>query len=125
MRVLICGGREFNDWDFLNDTLYDIFNEIGLGASKLVIIHGGARGADSLAGRFAKEYGIEVEEYPVTKEEWKTLGKGAGHIRNAKMLHNGNPSLVIAFPGGNGTRNMVDIARKAGVTVKEIEYGND
>jgi hypothetical protein len=37
------------------------------------------------------------------------------------MLLEGKPDLVVAFPGGKGTADMVRRARKANVPVKEIE----
>jgi ABC-type sugar transport system substrate-binding protein len=39
------------------------------------------------------------------------------------MLDEGKPDIVVAFPGGTGTADMVRRARKAGVVV--IEVTND
>jgi hypothetical protein len=36
------------------------------------------------------------------------------------MLAEGAPGLVVAFPGGKGTANMVRLSREAGVEVREI-----
>jgi hypothetical protein len=36
------------------------------------------------------------------------------------MLVYGKPQLVVAFPGGGGTANMVEQAEAAGVKVKPI-----
>lgn len=52
--------------------------------------------------------------------DWNAHGRSAGPIRNAKMLAEGKPDLVVAFPGGKGTAHMVGIARKAGVPVVEM-----
>ena len=82
------------------------------------IIQGGAKGADFLAKVYAHECGIPCEEYPA---DWKAYGKAAGHLRNQKMLDEGKPDLVVAFPGGNGTADMVARARKAGVEVLVVE----
>lgn len=49
--------------------------------------------------------------------EWDRLGRKAGPIRNQRMLDEGKPALVIAFPGGTGTAGMVAIARKGRVPV--------
>lgn len=78
------------------------------------IIEGEARGADTLARKYAEEHGIHVAPFPA---QWDTHGKAAGPIRNAQMLREGQPELVIAFRGPNnrGTQNMIDQARKAGV----------
>lgn len=58
--------------------------------------------------------------------DWGSLGKAAGPIRNSLMLTEANPSLVIAFPGGKGTADMISKARAAGVKVIEVsKYEGD
>jgi hypothetical protein len=81
------------------------------------LIAGGARGADTLAYEWAQARGIPAVVY---KADWAKLGRAAGPIRNQRMLGEGNPNLVIAFPGGRGTANMVRLAREAGVEVIEL-----
>lgn len=110
MRVLVCGGRDFNDYDLLKRIL-DAYTDI------TEIIHGAARGADTLGGRYGRETGIDVTEFPA---DWRAFGKGAGHIRNRQMLEYG-VDLVLAFPGGRGTQNMIDQSIKAGVETRIIE----
>ena len=85
----------------------------------LVIIHGAARGADSIAGAVASRFeGVKVEEYPA---EWKKHGKKAGPLRNIRMLQEGQPELVVAFhddlANSKGTRHMATIAAKQGLEV--------
>jgi UDP-N-acetylmuramoylalanine-D-glutamate ligase len=60
--------------------------------------------------------GLEV--YPA---DWKLHGKSAGHIRNQQMLDESKPDIVIAFPGGRGTANMIKRAKKAGVEVFQVD----
>jgi YspA, cpYpsA-related SLOG family len=114
MRILVCGGRGFKDCDLLNRTLDDAHTAGPIS----VLIHGLARGADSLAAEWAERNHVDVEGY---RADWKKYGPGAGPIRNAEMLKKGHPKLVIAFKGGDGTRNMVKQARAAGVPVLEIK----
>lgn len=87
----------------------------------ITVIHGGARGADQIAGEFAEFYHCAVEEYPA---QWQTYGKRAGFVRNRQMLEEGKPEIVLAFYSGSerskGTAMMVDISRQAGVEVVEI-----
>jgi hypothetical protein len=117
VRVLVCGGRDYSDKDRLNAVL-DKLNDAGEGDQIAVIIQGGARGADRLAGEWAysKPY-VRQEQFDA---EWDHYGKMAGGIRNQRMLDVGQPDLVIAFPGGRGTADMVRKARRAGVQVVEI-----
>lgn len=88
---------------------------------KVRIVTGGASGVDSAAIDWAVVSWTDFKEYPVSKEEWKILGKAAGPIRNKQMLDEEKPDLVIAFPGGKGTADMVRQAKKAGVEVIKIE----
>lgn len=113
LRILVCGGREYDDYETLSAYL-DNFHE----PQPIVIITGDAKGADFLGRVYAKLCGFEWIEF---KAEWKKYGKAAGPIRNQQMLDKGKPDLVIAFPGGTGTADMVRRAKAAGVEVEEVE----
>lgn len=123
-RVLICGGRNFNDYEFLKKHVKlivsrkKLLDETFNAPRDLVIIHGGARGADSLADDLANECGLQKEVYPAN---WEKYGKSAGYIRNQQMLNEGKPDLVIAFTGGVGTNMMCDIAQKSGIEVVRVK----
>lgn len=112
MRVLVCGGRDYKDYQKVEETLDTIKKDNNI----LEIIHGDATGADSCAKMWAIANKQPQHSYPA---EWEVYGKPAGMIRNRAMLSL-NPDLVIAFPGGKGTANMVKIAREANIEVKEI-----
>ena len=123
MRILVCGGRDFDDYNLLSRTLHEVIQSAIKSPDEnmyenTVIIHGCARGADSLAGRWAFTNNIPIKHYPA---KWDEYGKAAGVIRNGTMLKEGKPDLVITFPGGKGTAHMISIAREAGVEVREIE----
>jgi len=114
MRVLVCGGRGFSDCKLVFDTLDR------LAKSEVVdcIIEGDAPGVDRMAGAWAKRRRVDLRLFPA---DWQTYGRAAGPIRNRKMLDEGKPDLVIAFPGGRGTANMVEQAERAGVRVIRLE----
>ena len=126
MRLLVCGGREFDDWKLLSDSIWSVLESHdmvhqGVFETKeveLVIIQGGAKGADFLARVWAKLWGIKMIEYPA---DWNKYKGGAGPIRNKQMLVEGKPDLVIAFRGGNGTANMIKQAKGAGVPVEIVK----
>lgn len=111
-RVLVCGGREFNDHALAFRTLDE------LRPAPVRIIQGGAAGADELARNWAARNFITYEHFPA---DWATHGRAAGPIRNQQMLEQGKPDLVIAFPGGRGTADMVRRAKAAGVRVVEVQ----
>ncbi len=108
MKVLITGGRDYTDFNAFEHAL------LQLPFKPELIIHGGARGADTLADMWAKKYGIFVMRMDAL---WNAHGKGAGPKRNWAMLHFGRPDYCIAFPGGNGTADMVRQCEKACVVV--------
>jgi hypothetical protein len=115
MRILVCGGRDFNDSRAVFRALDELHaSERGPITS---LIEGGARGVDESAYGWALKKGLQHKTYPA---DWAANGKAAGPIRNAVMLRDGNPDLVMAFPGGRGTAHMVSLARKAGVEVIEV-----
>lgn len=111
MRVLVTGGRDYKDKDKVWHEL-DLLKERS--STPIVIIEGGATGADAFAAEWARLQGDDPDEYPAA---WKQYGKAAGAIRNQQMLDEGKPDVVFAFQGGNGTKDMVVRAIKAGVRV--------
>tara|TARA_B100000745_G_C20122409_1_gene384325 strand:+ start:816 stop:1202 length:387 start_codon:yes stop_codon:yes gene_type:complete len=108
MRVLVCGGREYND----EETLMNFLDKVHQTIQITTLIHGHAKGADTLGELWAK-----LNEIPSLgfRANWTKHGKAAGHIRNTKMLKEGRPDVVIAFPGGKGTKNMMDQTTKNNV----------
>jgi hypothetical protein len=80
------------------------------------IIEGAASGADHMAFNWAKDRGVEVLEFSA---DWKTHGKSAGPMRNRQMLNDGQPTAVVAFPGGRGTADMIRAAKAVGLPVWE------
>jgi len=112
MRILVCGGRDFSNEKLLGSVLNSYFY-----GPEDCLICGMARGADMLAHKYVSRTDSHIEEYPA---DWEKYGKSAGPIRNQKMLDEGTPDLVVAFPGGRGTANMISLAKKAGIKVMEI-----
>jgi hypothetical protein len=107
MRVLFCGGRHFDDTRRVRaafDALRPTF-----------VITGGATGADTLADNVAAARGVPRVVYPAN---WEGDGKAAGPIRNARMLSEGRPDLVVAFYGGRGPADLETKAKAAGVHVE-------
>lgn len=113
MRVLVCGGTKYNNTKLIYDTLDHLHESIGF----TVIIEGEAQGVDITSRHWAESRGIEVEPYPA---DWNRYGKGAGHIRNKQMIDEGNPDLVIAFPGNRGTKNMKMQTRHNSISLIEV-----
>lgn len=113
MRVLVCGGRYFDEWRMVATALDTL--------EVTVLMQGGARGADALALKWAETRGVPVITFPAN---WRA-GKRGGPERNAFMLEEGKPHLVVAFPGGTGTQDMIRRAEAAGVPVKRFPLSPD
>jgi hypothetical protein len=114
MRVIVCGGRDYKDRTRLFETLDRIVTNRG---HIDALIHGNAKGADTLAHVWALSRDITTIPVP---PDWQRYGPSAGPIRNRKMITEHNPDLVIAFPGGKGTKNMIELAHGASIEVIEV-----
>lgn len=121
MRVLICGSRTWTDKKAVGVVLSGLVVE---GSGCLTVIHGGARGADTLAAESAAWVicdDFDLPEIVAFPADWTTHGKAAGPIRNQQMLDEGKPDVVWAFTddlaASKGTADMVRRARKAGLPV--------
>ena len=120
MKILICGDRDWTDDATISTFLHSWPKDT-------VIIHGDCRGADSIAGKIAKEIGLIVEAYPA---QWTKYHEEAGPIRNAQMLDEGKPDMVVYFhhnlAESKGTKNMVMQANYANIRVFDgwalVEY---
>ncbi len=114
MKVIVCGDRNWLGWAAIERELERL-------PAGTTIIHGAARGADTIASVLGVRMGFHVKVYPA---QWEQFGRAAGAIRNKWMLDAG-PDLVLAFHSdirqSKGTANMIEIAKKAGVEVKLFE----
>lgn len=110
MKVIVTGGRDYDERAFVYETLDKIHANVGI----TLLIQGGARGADRLALEWAKSRGIPFLTY---EADWDTHGKAAGMIRNRQMLKENTDALVVAFPGGNGTIGCVKEAMRLGMKI--------
>lgn len=106
MIALVCGGRDYRD----EKEVFSMLDSLDIDA----IVHGGADGADRLAGEWAISRMIPEIIVPA---QWKGYGKSAGPVRNRWMIDFTKVDTVIAFPGGRGTANMVDLARQFGLSL--------
>lgn len=115
MRVLVCGSRDWANYSAIR-------NRLAVFAPCVVIVHGGARGADELAGRAATELGLEQD---VFLPDWERYGRRAGYLRNRQMIDSG-VELVIAFwrNRSTGTGHTIDLAQRCGIPVEVREWPN-
>lgn len=118
MILLVCGGRDYDDRDYVWAYLDMRLATCPVGET-LTIVEGGASGADSLARSWARDKIRKRRNVRLitVSADWQKHGRAAGPIRNQQMLTEHKPDLVAAFPGGKGTNHMVTIAKEQGFNV--------
>lgn len=115
MRVIIAGGRDFNDYKILCKVCDHMLSK----STSIEIVSGAAKGADSLGEQYAIDRLLVLKEFPA---DW-SIGKSAGYIRNKQMAQYAD--ALIAFWNGKskGTKHMIELAKSNGLKVK-IQYYN-
>jgi len=119
MRIGVTGGRDFGDWNLVANTVHAL--PCG------VLVHGNAPGADYLCAKWwTRMMGREDEPHPAdwerdcdercTHPPRRGRCPAAGPIRNQEMVDSGL-DLLVAFPGGRGTADMVRRAKAAGIPI--------
>lgn len=111
-RVIIAGGRDFKDYELLEQTMDHLLSNVH---EEIVVVCGMASGADTLGERYAKSKGYEVHYYPAN---WEKYGRAAGPRRNEQMAQNAD--ALVAFWNGSsrGTKSMIDLAYRYGLKVR-------
>lgn len=114
-KILVCGPRDWQDKALVYGVLDSYKEVVEKRNLQLVIVNGGAKGADTFARMWAAENGVTEKRYPA---QWERYGKSAGPKRNVEMLVQEQPSLVIGFAEGfilsKCTGDMINRARKGG-----------
>ncbi len=124
IKILICGGRHFNEYEVFCKTVKSIIEELKIELEEIELVSGGCEGTDKMAERFAEDNGIPIK---VFLPDWKRYGKAAGPIRNRQMIvfiKDFDFRYVIAFTSdkSRGTRNTIDLAKKNNIEVYEFDY---
>lgn len=130
--VLVTGSRHAQyshgkTWDLFTREMNKATKDWA--TSKILVVHGGARGIDALAARWCEQTGIEQR---VFQANWSEHGKSAGPMRNHQMVdcvlfHRSRGAEVecLAFPAANtesrGTVNCIVTAKRAGIPTKKME----
>lgn len=129
--VLVTGGRKYSN----RTHLWSVLDELHSLHPNIFIIHGDATGADSLADswamvrlgkdrlrRFPAKWTVTMDT-PKWRIRWDKHGNPydmlAGADRNQQMIDEGKPNLVLAFPGGSGTNDMLRKAKSAKIAIRK------
>ena len=113
-RIVIAGCRDYNNYaeakTYIDFCLSDIRRE-----NNIIIVSGCASGADAIGERYAEENGFKVEKYPA---DWKKYGRSAGPKRNKQMAEVSDYVICFWDEKSNGTKSMIEYAKKCGKTVR-------
>ena len=119
IRLIIAGSRDFNDYELLEKEvdkfILNIQDSLGNGVP-VEIVSGGARGADRLGERYAKERGLPIKQFI---PDWES-GKGAGYVRNEEMAKYSSNTIIFILSGSKGSTHMAKIAKKYNLGLKVI-----
>ena len=110
-RVIIAGTRTFENYSLLCEYVDFKLSKVD---DEIEIVSGGARGADLLGERYAKEHGYKLRVFPA---QWSIYGKRSGPMRNAKMAKYADALIVLWDGKSPGTKNMIDEAKKNGLKI--------
>ena len=120
MKVIIAGGRDFDNYNLLTTTISNFEKEHG---KVTEVISGTARGADILGEIYANINNIAIKKF---RPDWDNLGKRAGYVRNTEMAAYAkrNDGFLIAFwnKKSKGTKHMIDYAKKVKLNTIVIHY---
>jgi hypothetical protein len=133
IRIIIAGGRDFDDYKLLKSETFRIMREIAqkltgkqtLNKQFLTIVSGMANGADKLGAQLAKDFELKLQEFPAN---WDRYGRRAGYMRNVDMAEFVSESevhgVLIAFWDGEskGTKHMIDTAKKKNIETHIVSY---
>ena len=122
-KLIICGGRHFDDYEALERVVDKVISELN-SSEESEIVSGHCQGTDLLGELYAEKHGLKCTVFPAN---WKKFGKAAGPIRNSEMIKyisdSENPAVIaLVGPNAKGTMDTVNKAIKARFSVYKIGY---
>lgn len=115
LKVIIAGGRDLNNYSLLSDKLDKLFSQ----RNDVVIVSGMAKGADTLAVKYAGEKKIRVSEF---KAEWLKYGHSSGFRRNVEMARFADACVCFWDGKSTGTKHMIETAKRHHLKLRIVNY---
>lgn len=123
LKIIVAGSRGFADYDNtfapVLDTYLSDVGQLKYPPDSIEIVSGGARGADRMAERYAKERGLKFRLFPA---DWEAHGKAAGPIRNEQMAEYADWCIVFWDGESRGSKNMIKTAEKHSLRLNIFNY---
>ena len=115
MRLAVIGSRDFKDFDLLVKSIEEFCAE----DPPTLIVSGGAKGADSLAERYAGERGIETQ---IFLPDWQKFGRSAGFRRNQDIVDSSDVCIAFWDGSSKGTLSSIEMAKKREIPLKIVRF---
>ena len=116
MKLIVAGGRWFNDYDLMKNTLDFFLKDT---TESIEIVSGKASGADTLGERYAREKGYPVKEFYA---QWGLYNKRAGFLRNKDMAEYATHCICFWDGESKGTQHMIELAKNNGLNLRVVRY---
>ena len=117
-KVIIAGSRSFSNYKLLKRVCNNFLRNKRK-THNVIIVSGGARGADSLGEKYSDEEGFDLEVYPA---QWDKYGKRAGFRRNEQMAEVADALIAVWDGKSHGTKHMIDIMNNKNLEVRVVKY---
>lgn len=117
-KVIIAGSRGFSNYKLLKEKCNEYLREKRK-EYNIIIISGGARGADTLGEKYAQDEGFSLEVFPAN---WNKFGKSAGFIRNEQMAEIADALIAFWDEKSHGTKHMIEIMENKKLLVRVVNY---
>ena len=117
-KVIIAGSRGFSNYKLLKEKCNEYLREKRK-EYNIIIISGGARGADTLGEKYAQDEGFSLEVFPAN---WNKFGKSAGFIRNEQMAEVADALIAFWDEKSHGTKHMIEIMENKKLLVRVVNY---
>nr|WP_314074728.1 SLOG family protein [uncultured Roseococcus sp.] len=110
LRIIVCGDHRRKNHGAVFEALNLLRRERGVAA----VLHGEQPGVAGLAAEWAKQSEIPTELFAA---HWQEFQSKAPARRNASMIRYGRPDLLVAFPGGGNTIDLIVRAWRRGLPI--------
>ena len=117
MKLAVVGSRGFTDYEILSR----VIDELRKVYEITTIVSGGAKGADTLAEKYASDHGLELDIFPA---KWKELGKKAGYARNHDIWNNSDFGVAFWDGQSKGTAHSFAIAKNQNKKLFVFNYSD-
>lgn len=115
MKVIIAGGRTFNDYEMLCQKCDRALHK----QKDIEIVSGTANGADKLGEKYANERNYKLTQFPA---DWDKYGKSAGYKRNEEMAKYADALIAFWDKNSKGTKHMIDLAKRYELKIIIVNY---